>query len=175
MLDLAAIHTIFKTELRTVYPDIQITREGSNRLDDPTPRVSYLPISEGVNPRQSIKKTYTDPGGLPTTTYIDWVYDKYRYNLIVDNDAGTDTKSPLQVLRELSRQFLWFIRSQSFETQLQTIGVRYTLLTDIQEVIIQSDQFSERRNYIDLLFGHIDTFEKQEGSFIETVDYENTN
>jgi hypothetical protein len=131
-------------------------------------------LSGGASPRQSLVKKYSDPEGVPTTDYTDFVYDKYRYNLIVSDSAGTENKSPLQLLKEVSKMFLEYLRSDEFVDSLEDIGIRHTLLTGIKEAIVSRSPFFERRNYIDIQYGHNDNWTRQEGSFIETVNYDRT-
>ena len=115
-LDIVAIHKIFKTELNVKYPDLKLILEGQSKVASGPPRVTFLELINGRKPIQSQEKRYSDPAGVPTTTYRDYVYDTYRYNVIVNEESKTDAgKSFITLVKDIAEDFFRFIKTDTFK------------------------------------------------------------
>ncbi len=173
MLNISDINTILITELRNKFPALdRITLEGQSKKAPNAPRITYVQINNGRLPRKSTIREYSDPGGAPTTTYKDLVYNMYRYSVIVNEDSKTaGGGSYIELLRTLTEELFGFFRTQTFEIALEDLGVHYRMATDIIDGTIQRLPFFEKRFFFDVIYGFTDIFTRAEGSFIESVNF----
>ncbi len=172
MLNITAIHTVLIDELRNKFSTLpRILLEGQSKKAPNAPRITYTQITNGRLPRKSTIREYSDPGGVPTTTYKDLVYNRYRYSVIVNEESKPNGGgSYIELLRDIVEELFGFFRTQAFEIALEDLGIRYRMATDITDGTISRLPFFEKRFFFDVVYGFTDVFTRAEGSFIETIN-----
>lgn len=174
-LNIEFIHDLYLKFLRTEFPDIKIFLEGQSKVSEVTPRIMYVPLQFDNGPAQRNIKSY-DGNNPNKVTYTDFVYETYRYSIVVNEETkGAGGEDFYTLINDLSKKFYWYIRTDAFNNEMKANGLCSILQSGLQDGTINKAPFYERRKFFDLIYGYNDKIEFTEGSIIQTANYTRTN
>ena len=79
------------------------------------------------------------------------------------------------MVKEIAEDFFRFIKTDTFKFFMEPLEISFHLISDVKDGTISRLPFFEKRKFFDIRYGYNDTYERAEGSFIETVNYINEN
>lgn len=163
LLPLDIIHTEIK-----IKTGLEIMRGGQDQETVELPYLQYDNITEGRYKDYQILKEYSeDIPGTPEIEYKNPNNHIYEYSTVNDpsNISGAMT---------IIKDFFNFLTTDEFKLSMKRNNLAHTIMTDVKEVRINKNDFSERWFRFELRYMFADNFTQAEGSFIETVNVERT-
>ena len=167
MLVISNVHDIFRTRFT-----LPIVRSGQENESPTLPYMSYINLSET---RYQDYQVIRDLTLTDSIQYKNPVRSNYRYTVVADSRKDSSQGENIIASEKLARDIFNFISTVTFELAMKRLDVKYNLLSDLQEVDFNQNDFYERRFFFTINYFWADLFTEDEGERIESISGTNLN